>query len=198
MNAAAYQIELTADHTYLYNAQEYPSVSAVLAIVRDFSQIGTVTLEAARAFGENVHHATHLYDLGTLDEARLSPALAPYLEAWKRFLDESGAIVIASERRVISTRYGYAGTIDRLLQMPTYLLLPDLKSTAAVPATVGAQTAAYAKAYKEMLGVEPRRACIQLREDGNYRVSHRRDPADWSLFLSCLNVYKHNQKVNHG
>lgn len=199
MNAAAYQIELRDDgveRLYRYNGQEYPSVSKVLEVVRDFSQVRTITLEAARAFGENVHKATHLYDLGTLDEARLSPALVPYLAAWKRFLDESGAVVVASEKPVVSTRYGYAGTPDRLLQMPKYLLLPDLKSTYAVPATVGLQTAAYAKAYKEMFGVEPRRACIQLREDGTYRVSHRRDPADWSLFLSCLNVHKFNQKVN--
>lgn len=197
MNAAAFQIGMTEDHVYTYNGQEFPSVSKVLEVVRDFSQIRTVTLEAARIFGHHVHQATHLYDVGTLDEAKLSEPLKPYLTAWKRFLEESGAIVVASERKVVNARFGYAGTIDRLLQMRSYTMLPDIKSTDAVPATVGAQTAAYAQAYFSMFGIMPVRGCIQLREDGTYRVHRRRGPEDWSLFLSCLNVYKFNQKVNH-
>ena len=196
MNARL-QIVRNDDHFYEFNGQEYPSVTAILGCIRDFSQVRTITLEAARAFGENVHRACHLWSLGTLNEDKLSDPLKPYLAAWKRFIDESSAIVIASEKSVLSTKYGYAGTPDCMLQMPKSIVLPDLKSTGIPPATVGAQTAAYAHAYKEMIGIAPRRACILLRGDGSYSMTVRRDPADWSLFLSCLNVWKFNRKVNY-
>ena len=173
-----------------------PSVTEILRECRleDFSYVDAGVLEAAREFGSNVHHACHLHDTGELDWTALDPALVPYLEAWRAFLEDTGAVVIASEQAVVHERLGYAGTPDRVLAWGSRVVIPDLKATAALPRTVGVQTAAYAKAYQAMRGgKEPERYCIHLKpgvRGRNYKAHPRRDPAEWSLFLSCLNVYK--------
>lgn len=184
-----------ATHTYTLNGQRLPSVTQVLAPLYDFSRIPPDVLESARIFGQHVHEACDLFDRGQLDWLNLSPALVPYVEAWRKFIDDSGAIVIASEMRVVHEQLGYAGTVDNVLDWKGRTFIPDRKSTAVQPPTVGAQTAAYAQAWKAMHGGrEPERRCIQLNPDGTYRVHAKRDPADWSLFLSCLNIFKFKEK----
>lgn len=180
-------------HTYRVGGTRLPSVTEILAPIVDYSMVPPDVLAAAAEFGRNVHLATHLYDLGELDFEQLDPALDPYVRAWARFMEESGAVVIASEQPVVHAKLGYAGTPDRVLAWRDRLVVPDLKSTSVVPRSVGPQTVAYARAYQAMRGGRvPARYCIHLRADGTYRAHARRDPADWSMFLSCLNVYRFN------
>lgn len=184
-----------ATHTYTLDGRRLPSVTQVLSPLEDFSMVPRDVLEAAREFGQHVHEACDLFDRGELDWLALDPALVPYVEAWRQFILDSGAVVIASELRVYHAKLGYAGSPDKVLAWGGRIVVPDLKATAIVPRTVGAQTAAYAKAYQSMHGgKEPARYCIHL-EPGKYRSHQRRDPADWSLFISCLNV--HNFKENN-
>lgn len=151
-------------------------------------------LEAARLFGQNVHIACDLFDRDELDWQSLDPALVPYVEAWRNFIHDSGAVVIASEVRVVNERLGYAGSPDKVLAWGKRIVIPDIKATAVVPRTVGPQTAAYAKAYHSMTGGrEPARYCIHL-QPGQYRTHPRNDPADWSLFVSALNIHKWKEK----
>lgn len=182
-------------HAYTVDGRPVPSVTQVLSIVHDFSMIPPDVLAAAAEFGQHVHEACDLYDRGELDEGSLDPALAPYLRAWRDFLQESGAQVIASELRVYHETLGYAGSPDKVLWWRERVVIPDIKSTAVVPYLVGSQTAAYAKSYQSMHGgKDPQRYCIHLKPDGSYQAYQRRDPADWSNFLSCLNVYKLREK----
>lgn len=184
-------------HTYKLNGRRIPSVTQVLAPLEDFSRVPHDVLEAARLFGQHVHEACDLFNRGELDWLSLDPALVPYVESWRKFINDTGAVVIASEMRLVHPTLGYAGTPDVILAWGNRTVLPDLKSTATVPHTVGAQTAAYAKAYQSMVGGrEPDRYCIQLGADGKYKLHPRRDPADWSLFLSCLNIFKFKEKHN--
>jgi hypothetical protein len=184
-------------HTYTLNGRRVPSVTQVLKPLEDFSRVPRDVLEAARIFGQHVHAAVDLCNRGELDWLSLDPALVPYVDAWRTFIADTGAVVIASEMRVVHEKLGYAGTGDVVLAWGKRIVLPDVKSTAVVPVTVGAQTAAYAKAYHSMVGgKEPDRYCIQLGADGKYKLHPRRDPADWSLFLSCLNVHKFKEKHN--
>lgn len=182
-------------HAYTVDGRSVPSVTEVLSIVHDFSMIPPDVLAAAAEFGQHVHEACDLSDRGELDEQALDPALLPYVSAWRAFLAESGAVVIASELRVYNERLGYAGSPDKVLAWRNRIVIPDIKTTAIVPYLVGAQSAAYAAAYREMNrgGKLPDRYCIHLK-DGKYRVHARRDPADFSNFISCLNVYKLREK----
>lgn len=184
-----------AAHAYTLNGQRVPSVTQILAPLVDFSMVAQDVLEAAREFGQHVHVACDLFNRGILDWLSLDPALLPYVSAWKRFIDESGAVVVASELPVAHEDFGYAGMADVVLAWRSRVVVPDIKSTAVVPATVGAQTAAYAKAYQRMHGgKEPERRCISLHPDGTYRVHAKRDAGDWSLFLSALNIHKFKEK----
>jgi hypothetical protein len=56
---------------------------------------------------------------------------------------------------------------------------------------VGAQTAAYAKAYDSTMYGRTirRRYCIQLNADG-YRSHELTDPSDWPLFTAALSCWR--------
>lgn len=179
-----------ARHEYLVGGRPVPSVTQVLGILQDFGAVPADVLDAAAEFGTHVHQACALDNAGTLDEADLDPALAPYLEQWRRFLAESGAAVLASEMRVFHSGLRYAGTLDVLALWRGQRCIIDIK-TGQVPRTVGAQTEAYRMAYQsqECGEVPRRRYCVQLTAD-DYKVHPLTDPADWSIFQSCLNVWR--------
>jgi hypothetical protein len=168
-------------HRYFLGDRELPSVTAVLGLLERFEGVPAATLEAAREFGVHVHLACDLDNRGLLDEASLDPALAPYLVGWRKYRAESGIALLGSEVRLYDERLGYAGTCDVVGELNGQRAVIDIKS-GAVPRTVGAQTAAYAHA----LGVR-RRYCVQLLPN-DYRATALKDPADWSVFVSCLNI----------
>lgn len=196
MAAVAEQLVFdAAAHTYHLGNRRLPSVTQVLEPLCDYSMVRPDVLEAARVFGQHVHEACDLFNRDALDWDSLDLALVPYVSAWRDFLDQSGAVVIASEVRVHHQDLLYAGSPDVVLSWGKRIVVPDIKATAIVPPTVGAQTAAYAKAWQRMHGGrEPARYCIHL-QDGKYRTHPRTDPADWSTFVSALNC--HNFKVKH-
>lgn len=177
-------------HEYRVGGQRWPSVTDVLQPLQELDGIPRATLEAARVFGDHVHRACHLFNVGQLDEGALDPHLVPYLNAWRKLLNETGATVVASERRVVHRKLRYAGTLDAAVTMRKKRYLVDIKATATVPRTVGPQTAAYREAYaQERLLLQPKRFCAHLRADGTYRLVELNDPRDWSIFLSALNLW---------
>jgi hypothetical protein len=188
-------------HEYTINRERVPSVTDVLWIVTEaeLAKVPPATLERARRRGEDVHQAINLHNRDALGNlADLAPEVQSAVGAWGRFLSETGCTVIASEQPVYHDMLGYAGTPDVVLEWPRRgLVIPDVKATYAVPGTVGAQTAAYAEAWHEMHGKRgrpPSRCCIHIK-DGAYEVHPRKDGKDWSLFVSCLNVYRYLEKI---
>lgn len=194
---AAHVLEFESEtHTYTLRGRVVPSVTQVLDAVNDFSMVDFDTLERARIFGTHVHETIHLYDDGRLDEDALDPALVPYLEQWKKFLELSSAVVLASEVRVWH-RAGFAGTLDKILHWRKRDILADIKSGVFFKLSVGMQCAAYCEALHDC-GAWPKRIrtryCIHLT--GGDRMPRARpltDPGDWNRFLSLLNA--HNMKA---
>lgn len=183
-----------ATHTYTLDGRRLPSVSQIIAPLVDYSWVRDEVLQAAADFGRHVHEACALHARDDLDWSSLDPALVPYVDGWRKFLDESGAVVIASEQPIAHPTLGYAGTPDLVLEWREHIVIPDLKATAAVPPTVGIQTVAYARAWQATHGgKEPQRSCIHLSPN-KYRSHRRTDPSDWAMFQSCLNVYKFQEK----
>lgn len=176
-------------HTYCVEGRKVPSVTQVLEPYTGLDYVDRRALEDARIRGTLVHAAIHrLNVLGQLEAAEL--AQAPYINAWLDFVSETGATVLLSERRVYSEKYGYAGTLDSVLLRDSREGLYDVK-TGVVPKTVGPQTAAYLQALREQDGIRWRsRYCVQLREDGTYRLHKLTDRRDWNIFLSALNIYR--------
>lgn len=175
-----------ASHTYSVAGEVWPSVTQVLDPLQELDGIPRDILAAAAAFGSNVHAACHLDNIGELDDATLDPLLLPYLTAWRKFQTDTGAVVLMSEHRVAHPRLRYAGTLDTICLIGGVRELVDIKSTAAIPRTVGPQCAAYAEALGEP---RIRRRVVQLRRDGTYRAERLTDRSDFNLFLSALNIY---------
>jgi len=175
-------------HVYTLDGTPVPSVTQALKIVENFDSVPRAILENARDRGEQLHRAINLYNRDELDYDSLDDETRAGVHAWDRFINESGAVVIASEQPVYHETYRYAGTPDVVIEWNGRIAIPDVKSTYAVPRTVGAQTAAYAEAWKKEHRVKSvDRYCIHIK-DGAYTTHKRTDSADWSLFLSCLNV----------
>jgi hypothetical protein len=179
--------ELTFDadtHVYRYGGRVVPSVTQVLSILSDFSMADPERLEASADFGRNVHAAIDLDNRGELDEEALDGELLPYLNQWRLFLRESGFKVTASEQRIYHKALGYAGTCDTLVGQKTSWVL-DIK-TGGIPRTVGAQLAA----YQHALDPRPRRRlCLALKAN-SYSLRECKSLADFSLFQSCLNIWR--------
>jgi hypothetical protein len=77
-----------------------------------------------------------------------------------------------------------------------YHAMIDVKATAALPPSVGPQTAAYLNAAVEsgQANKKTRRFTVQLRADGTFRLQEHTDKADLSVFLSSLNMYNWSQR----
>ena len=94
----------------------YPSVTTIL---KAEGFINTAYYDDwSRDRGSMIHLATAYDDRNELDEESLDPVIRPYLEARRRFRKESGFIPEQIEPPMMSTAYKYAGTPDRIGDLP--------------------------------------------------------------------------------
>lgn len=180
----------TGRNTFAYSldGRRVPSVTEILRLAGlvDLSGIPEHRLEVARERGKDVHSYVEGLVRGDLDDELVpDPRIAPYIEAWRRFRDETGFGPEAAEVRVLNRRYGYAGTIDLLGGMSGSAWLLDLKATYAVPPEAALQTAGYRMAE----GTGRRRGVLHLRANGTYALVEYRDHvADEAAFVGALHV----------
>lgn len=174
------------EHVYRLAGVVVPSVTQILKPLSDFSGIAPDVLERKRELGSRVHLACQLDDEGDLDEASVDDEVRPYLDAWRQFLRESGALVIENERRVFEPHMRYAGTLDNVLLLDGARWVVDKKTSIATPMSAGPQTAAYLRALGDTTVI--RRAAIRLRPDGTYRFDALTGADDWSCFMACLTI----------
>lgn len=183
-----------AAHRYTMNKRVVPSVTQVLDPLISFEGIPYDVLENARVFGQHVHQACDMHLRGELDWDSLSENVCAYVMGYDRFLVESKFIVIATEERVASLKYGYAGTLDLRGQFPNQKRATiDIKSTAVLPRTVGPQTAAYEQCVIEMQGERyGKRHCLHLKPHGYKLTAVHDGPGiqDMTVFVSALNLWK--------
>jgi hypothetical protein len=172
-----------ATHTYTVDGQIYPSVTQIL-VAEGFIDPTWFT-EWSRQRGKLAHLCTHLDDTGELDESTVDPALAPYLEAYRRFKRESGFIVSGSEVQMAHAGYRFAGTLDKVgtFKDATCAII-DLE-TGGHQITKAIQTAA----YEILKGSRYNRFALQLKDDGLYKLHPFVDRQDKSVFLSALSLY---------
>lgn len=187
MNALALTFEECA-HVYRLAGVVVPSVTQILKPLTDLSGIPRDVLEAKRDLGSRVHLACQLDDEDDLDEASVEDDVAPYLDAWRRFLRESGAVVLENERKVFEPTMRYAGTLDNVLAYDGAKWAVDKKTSIATPLATGPQTAAYLRALGDPSVT--RRAAIRLRPDGTYRFEPLTGADDWACFMACLTLQR--------
>jgi len=126
--------------------------------------------------------------------------------AWRQFRAQSGFVPVLNEHRVHSARYGYAGTIDLFGVLNSDAALIDAKRTAAVPRSVGPQTAGYEQAIRESLPDAVAR-CVSGPGNGHinryalhltperWRLVPQKDPNDLRVFLASLTLHNYLEKA---
>lgn len=192
------------NHRYYLNGLEVPGVTMVLkeTMVVNYSYIDQATLARAAKFGSAVHKATELFDRETLDHGSLSTPLIPYLQAWVKFSEDFGFIPEWIEAPAYSLKYRYACTPDRFGLITKgklaseWLACVEIKSGLIVPGAA-IQTAAQVGAFNEMYQKRKakRRIVVALREN-RYEVEEFKNPADWSTWLACLQIWNFKKQKN--
>lgn len=177
-----------ATHTYRLLGGVVPGVTQILRPLADFSGVPAATLEAKADLGRRVHLACQLDDENDLDETSVEDDVAPYLAGWRAFLRDTGAEVLENERRVAEPMLMYAGTLDNVLLLNGKKWLVDKKTSFALPAAVGPQTAAYQRALGD--NTVTHRGALRLRADGAYRFDPLTGADDWAVFMACLTLHR--------
>jgi hypothetical protein len=180
-------------HAYTLTGRTVPGVSTVLRPLLKFDDIPAEVLEAARLRGQHVHEACHLHTVGGLVWDSLEDDVAAYVRGYLKFQTEAGFVTLASEVRVASLKYQFAGTLDLYGVFQRGEAMVDMKATAVLPRTVGPQTAAYKQALEETTGQKSkRRYCLHLKPEAYklVEVSDGKGVQDFTVFLSALNIYR--------
>ena len=192
---------------YVVDGKQLIRVTAPLRDLKGLEHVPDKTLNRARDVGKNADKAVMLYVDDNLDEDQLDPVLVPYLTGWKKAVARYGIRVIHKQRRVCNLTYGYAGTLDLIIDMdrrPSHvrgsgLFVAEIKCTSDVDDEVALQLVAYQEAYNYEIDKdvsrfrEPRvrhRVAFQLFDDGDFKPHWFTDRSDFMSYVGCLARHK--------
>jgi ATP-dependent exoDNAse (exonuclease V) beta subunit len=108
--------------------------------------------------------------------------------------DENGEAIV--EYPLFSERLGYAGTVDAVFISDSKLLIVDWKTTVVEMEYWRYQTAAYERLLQEVFPGIVRtctavtREAVRFHDAGFESVRRERNPEDWIVFQSALNLRK--------
>jgi hypothetical protein len=193
-----------SSHSYWLGRVQIPSVSTVIqgaGLRKPIPDSLSPLLALKQQLGKDVHTATKLYDLGTLDEKSIDDTVRPYLEAWKAFRCLFEADLI--EETIFASYRGmnYGMTLDRTGRVRNIgpVILEIKTSETKDDAAWGVQLAGYDLGAGP-LQVSPfrrRRFVLQLHQDGKWSFSSEyTDSADYDVFTWALGLEYF--KRNHG
>lgn len=189
-------------HIYRINGVEIPSVTQILKNAGIIDS--TFYTEESRLRGTAVHLATQYLDEGNLDWSSLDETLIPYVQAYKKFKDESGFSPDLIEERIYRKAthdrpicLDYAGTLDRagtfvILDHDSDYGIVDIK-TGSVPEWAGIQLAAYALG---LLPKTPRRFALLLKKNGKYKLQEFKDSSDYTAFYGACHSMLGSRLIN--
>lgn len=164
-----------AEHKYLVDGREVPSVTEILApLHRSYGKINPSVLEYAARRGKAVHEALEVYDLGGKLEA---PAeIVPYCEAYLDWAQTYRPKWLGIEQIVYDDTSDYIGTLDRIGYLNgVEFAVVDIKTSQPSKealVSVCVQTYAYAIAYlmsHDDCPIMIKRYGLFLKSDGSYR-----------------------------
>lgn len=141
--------------------------------------------------GKYVDAATELIDAGTLNWGTLDPRLAPYLEGYARFRQDTRLEVVATQERVVHPEALYNGIVDRRYRTTSgSLLIVDIKLTQHRRGDF-LQVAGYDTCYPFRHDIY----VLVLTKDGNYKLVPSITPnADRLTMESAGRIYYHRQR----
>jgi len=178
-------------HTYTINGRIYPSVTQIIKGVLG-DELWYKDWYAGR--GRAIHQAIHYLVKNRLNYDSLDERIVGQIEAFKKFLVETGFTVLESEIQMYSNTYQFAGTADLILSdKASNLILADIKSS--IESKVDLQLAGYSILYGSS---RIKQFCaVGLSEDGNYKMRWVKDiKIAERVFMSCLTVYNWKKQNN--
>ena len=151
--------------------------------------------QSAMERGTRVHKAVELMETVGLNRMSIRASDDPFVAAYEKLKGETKWKPKAVELVVGSPKLGYAGKVDQVGTMQRAVAIVDIKTgDGSVDPYWGIQLAGYEIAWREQTGAawnkKVRRFVFQLRSDGNYRIYPMEDPADATIFVAHLNIWK--------
>lgn len=189
-----------ARHSYHLDGKPVPSVTKVISNISEDLMLSTPFIRKT-VIGTNVHRICEKINNGErVNIAALSEDVSSYVQGYISFLEAGEYTVEASELRVYSAKYRYAGTLDILARdKKGRRVIMDIKTSALVSPTTALQLSAYEHAYREMEGIKKSekigRICIWLTGDGGYELIHYKDPGDYNVYICKLVAFNWDRKV---
>lgn len=172
------------NHEYFLDGKAIPSVTYLMQEVGLIDVSKFPDIEYYRERGKAIHKATELWDKGTLDEESVDERVAPYLDAYKRFLGETGFKSDKTEFAGFNESLWFAGMLDKIGDLCGSKAILDIKSNAVAPWT-GIQLAGYNLIH----GGGHLRFGLALKNDGTYRLKRFSDYSDHRVFESAAIIY---------
>lgn len=207
------------EHRYHFDGEPVLNVTSILRehkISADWSKVPAITLVEKREIGRAAHIAAHYFDEGDLAPGSVAPEVCPYLDAWRRFVEEQAFQPFLLETPLVHPLMRYAGTVDRFgivqrLHPSGRPSVVDIKTGDPDDAGAGPQTAAYEQLIRavfepDMFGPDVpadlwdeawTRYSVQLLASGKYKLctyTQHRDLQrfNWALSLesSCHSSWR--------
>ena len=181
---------------YWLGSRRLPSVTEILG---DLGIIETEWFtEASRRRGTAVHEACQYLEENDLVWDSLKPiedflgeAIIPRVEAWQKFLDNTGWKSTRIEEKQYHPTYLYAGAKDRRGFFPGDRAesILDIK-TGALSKWWRWQTGAYEEMDRAHDGIRRHRLCVELRANGTYKRHDHKDHEDSAEFIDLFEAHK--------
>jgi len=163
-----------------------PSISQQEALASPYK-----TSKKAMGRGTTVHSIVEAYKKGTFDiEDKVMDEYKGYAQAFRKWVEDVDAKIIAREKTVMCKKLGFAGTLDMLAtigksKLPTLI---DVKTGKDIYPEVFLQLSAYEHALlEEGIKVEDR-AVLLLHDDGNYK--YQIGPDKFKAFIACKTLWE--------
>jgi hypothetical protein len=161
--------------------------------------------DTAADLGSRVHALAEATVRG--EDVELTADETPFVESYRAWLAEIRPEFIVLEEMVCSTTHGYAGTLDAIAWIDGERWLLDIKTGKACYPEMGMQLVAYARADFIGRAADPIRytipavtrfGVIHVRPDRSRLVEYTSVDDYWSMFLSCLELYRRKGGLSAG
>jgi hypothetical protein len=172
------------NHEYSVDGVVYPSVTQV---INNLGLIDTQWFKPEHAArGSHIHLACQYLDEGCLDYDSLDEEYKPYIDAYKRFLNDCKPEWVGIEQKIFHPIYKYCGTYDRSGMMFGNNITLDIK-TGIYHHTHALQLAGYEQTITD--DKSSKRYSLYLSRDTTYKLIQHKERMDYKIFNNACSVY---------
>lgn len=147
----------------------------------------------AATFGSAIHQRIERVIKKQIRLEGVEDEYLPYLRAFFDWYKQEKIKQISTEKKLYSTIYRYAGTLDAVAKIDDEVIIYDYKTSSGFYPEYDLQISAYAKAYEERYGTKIDKCKIVRIDKKSTKIEVVEfDNIDelFEVFLNILNIYK--------